>query len=42
MKPEVDMSPDAIACRLAILAGLYRLAKSLKHVRILGPVEPLP
>ena len=40
MKAEVDMSPDAIARRLAILAGLYRLARSLEHVRILGPVEP--
>jgi hypothetical protein len=36
----VDMSPEAIARRLHQLAGLYRLARSLKQARILGPVEP--
>lgn len=38
----VDMSPEAIARRLRALAGLYRLARSLKQARILGPVEPVP
>ncbi|HEY3806196.1 MAG TPA: hypothetical protein VGL61_26515 [Kofleriaceae bacterium] len=37
---DVDMSPEAVARRLAILAGLYRLARSLKHARIIGPAEP--
>jgi hypothetical protein len=36
----VDMSPEAVARRLRRLAGLYRLARSLKQARILGPVEP--
>lgn len=36
----VDMSPAAISRRLHILASLYRLARSLKKARILGPVEP--
>jgi len=36
----IDMSPEAIARRLRKLAGLYRLARSLKKTRVLGPVEP--
>jgi hypothetical protein len=40
MKPDVDMSPEAVARRLAILASLYRLGRSLGTARVLGPVEP--
>jgi hypothetical protein len=36
------MSPEAISRRLRRMAGLYRLAQSLKNVRILGPAEPGP
>jgi len=38
----VDMSPQAVARRLRILASLYRLARSLKHARIIGPAEERP
>ncbi len=36
--PSVDMSPAAVARRLRIVASLYKLARSLKTARILGPV----
>ena len=36
----IDMSPEAVARRLRTLAGLYRLARSLKKARIIGPAEP--
>lgn len=36
----VDMSPEAVARRLRRLAGLYRLARSLKQARVIGPAEP--
>jgi len=35
----VDMSPSAVARRLRRLAGLYRLARSLKKARVLGPID---
>ena len=39
-KPEIDMSPAAIARRLDEVRALYRLTKSLGQARIIGPIEP--
>lgn len=36
---EVDMSPDAIARRLARLEQLFRLGLSLRKARRVGPRE---
>jgi hypothetical protein len=38
-KPEVDMSPDAIARRLEEVRSLYRLTMSLAKARVLGVHE---
>ena len=35
----VDMPPAAVAARLADLASLYALGRSLRRARLLGPAE---
>jgi hypothetical protein len=41
-RPDADLSPGAVARRLADLADLYRLAQSLSQARILGPLTEFP
>ena len=38
-RADVDMSPEAVDRRLRELGQLYRLWRSLRECRIIGPVE---